>query len=126
MLNDVRLVLYFGTGEGKLAAPEGPGWYLFGTRPRNGGVDEIIPHVRLTSEEAVQFAKVVDRFTNGKPLNFSPGEQNPGVSLEGAVVEANAEARAFVQREVEEAERQIRNLEILRARAKEFGVDESN
>lgn len=125
MQNDVRLVLYFGTGEGALAAPEGPGWYLYATRPTTqmGQTEEIIPHVRLPSSEAIQLAKVVDRFTQGKPLNYTSGAVQSNDSLEVAIATANEEAKALVQRELEEAQRQIHNLEVLKARAKEFGVD---
>lgn len=121
---DLRLALFFSDGQ-NLPAPEGPGWYLFSTHAGpNDSTAEVVPRVRLTSEEALKFAKVVDNFTNGKPLNWSAiGARSEHDTFAAAVEAANEEARELVRRELAEAERAVANLNLLKSRAHEFGID---
>lgn len=128
-----RLALFFADGrDSRIPAPEGPGWYLYATEKLvvNGSSQspvpaEIIPRVRLSPEEAIKFAKVVDNFVNGKPLNRTPKAQTSEYSsLEAAVTAENQKAKLVIKSELEEAQRAVQNLEILRQRAQEFGVND--
>lgn len=117
---DLRLALFFADGH-RVPAPEGPGWYLYSTDGERG---EVIPRVRLTGEEALKFAKVVDNFTNGKPLNWTPNTTKASHESFAAAVAANNEAaKELVRSELKEAERAVKNLELLKKRAEEFGID---
>lgn len=118
---DIRAVLYF--GEGGPQAPEGPGWYLAATyNAAQGKHKEVIPHVRLLPKEAILFAKMVDKLSRGKPLNWYEGDEFEvdDRSLEAVVTVANDQAAAKVTARLAEAESLVRNLEALKARAKEF------
>jgi hypothetical protein len=126
---DLRIGIYWAV-EGP-QAPEGPGWYLFATKATPGtasdppGVEEIIPRIRLSMEEMTKVAKVLDNFAKDKPLNYTEhrGFVRSQDSLESAVVKANEEARGEVARRLEAAEALAREIQQLRARAAEFGVE---
>jgi hypothetical protein len=127
MKQDLRINLYFSAQSGP-HAPEGPGWYLFVNRPvdTNFGLpsEEIIPHIRLKPGEVVKIAKVLDRLTAGKPLNWTEDAQRANISVEQAVIEANEEAREAVARTLEEARILITQMELLKARVEEFEPNE--
>lgn len=121
MHQDLRITLYFSSLTGQIA-PEGPGWYLLVQRPGDAGepIEEIIPHVRLRPDEVVKIAKVLDKLSDGKPLNWTEGLRRANISVEQAVVEANREAREAVNRTLEEAKILITQMELLKARVEEF------
>lgn len=124
----VRVNLYFEPLDGQEHAPDGPGWYLLATRSgaredesglKTLVVTEIIPRVRLTNAEAPKLAKVLDKFAEGKPLNWSnlPHED---ISLEQAFLEAIEAGGEVVRQQLAEAENAVERLENLRRRAAEF------
>jgi len=127
MKQDLRINIYFSAQLGP-HAPEGPGWYLFVNRPTLAGLEsaneEIIPHVRLKPGEVIKIAKVLDRLSEGKPLNWTKGAQRANISVEQAVVEANEEARDSVVRTLEEAKILVTQMELLKARVEEFEPNE--
>jgi hypothetical protein len=112
-------------------APEGPGWYIWATDavpvPPTHMLQPfaVIPLVRLPSGDAVKFAKVADKLIEGKALHAIPGMKNHDdySSLEQAILGGNEKAKDLIQRELAEAERAVRNLQILKQRAQEFGAD---
>jgi hypothetical protein len=128
MKQDLRINIYFSAEQG-LHAPEGPGWYLLVQRPitvTSGiPVEEVIPHIRLKPGEVAKIAKVLDRLSEGKPLNWTKDTQRANISVEQAVREANEEAREAVTRTLQEAQILITQMELLKARVEEFEPDET-
>lgn len=116
----VRLNLYFEPLDGTPHAPDGPGWYLYANRQEKGRNIEIIPRVRLSNAEAPKLAKVIDKFAEGKPLNWLPGSDHGDISLEQAFLEAIEAGGESVRKQLEEAENAVERLENLRRRAAEF------
>lgn len=128
---DLRIAIYFAANGGGEFAPEGPGWYLYVTRivpddrlpqATTKHIEEIIPRVRLSAQEVLEFAPVVMDLANGKPLNWTTSTPytRAEVSLHQAIDEENERARTLLEHEVAEAERAIQNLDILRRRVEEF------
>jgi flavin-binding protein dodecin len=126
MKQDLRINIYFSAVQGP-HTPEGPGWYLLVNRPTVAGLaqsnEEIIPHVRLKPGEVAKIAKVLDKLSEGKPLNWTTGAGRANISVEQAVNEANEEAREAVARTLEEAKILITQMELLKARVEEFETE---
>jgi len=124
----LRVGLYF-EPRGSANAPEGPGWYLYATRQNEEGhLAEIVPRVRLSSDEAIKFCKVVDNFSSGKPMNWSdaPNAVREDISVEQAAIDANEAGREVIRRELAYAEEAVQKLDALRRRAKEFGIEDES
>lgn len=120
-MRDLKFFIYF--AEDGFPAPEGPGWYLYSTRQnRQGGTEEIVPHVRLTPEEVGKLGLIFDNLTTDKPLNWT--EQEGYHKYEGtisdAVIAANEDAKTYVEQKLDAAEAEYQRLEQLRARVEEF------
>lgn len=118
---DARFTLYFADDYGD-EAPEGPGWYLFGTASDQEGPMTILPRIRISGKQAVVLAKVVDKQIEGKPFNWPtiPGVRRGDVGLEGPVVAMNERAKEVVAFKLAEAQQLAQKIEQLHARAEEF------
>jgi hypothetical protein len=69
-----------------------------------------------------KLAKVLDKFAEGKPLNWSPTLNHEDISLEQAVLEAIETGREIFQQQLQQAEEAVARLDHLRRRAAEFGI----
>lgn len=122
MKEDLRIQIYFATEEAP-HAPEGPGWYVVATRPTSGipevAVQEILPRIRLNLKDVPKLAKVIDKFTEGKPLNWAT-DNHGDISLEQAVNEATDAGKEIIKQRLVEAEAAVQKLAELRARVEEF------
>jgi hypothetical protein len=118
---DLRIALYFCKGD-EPHAVEGTGWYIAATYPVDGEVVEVVPRVRIPAADMEKVAKVLDKFVNGRPMNWSPqeGYRRGDSSIETVVHSANDQARDLVQEQLANAENLVKRLEALRARASEF------
>lgn len=118
---DARFTLYFAEDYGD-EAPEGPGWYLFGTATDADGPMTVLPRIRISGKQATVLAKVVDKQVEGKPFNWPviPGLRRGDVGFEPVVVAMNERAKEVVAAKVAEAEELAQKIEQLRARAQEF------
>lgn len=112
---DIRLNMFYLQN-----GPEGPGWYLAGTRFIEDRCEEIIPRVRLTAGEAEKFATVTDNFARGKPLNWTPNFIRVDTNLRNAIHEANEMAREELEGHIAWLQSQHDKLDILKARIAEF------
>ncbi len=126
-MDNLRLTLYFEAVDGKDHAPDGPGWYLLATGENVGQPpSQVIPYVRLTNDEAIKLAKVIDKFVQGKPLNWRENKPRENISLEQAVAETNEIGKELVQRQLDNARVAVERLANLERRAKEFGIEYPN
>lgn len=125
-LVDLRVGIYFEPRADQPHAPAGPGWYIAATRSKDFADGpqhcEVVPRVRLSNEEAAQIAKVLDRFVDGKPLNWAGQLRRDDVSLEQAVAEAIQVGKEILAAEVAKAEAAAAQLERLRKIQEEFGA----
>lgn len=120
--------MFFEAVDGMEHAPDGPGWYILATADNEQDIiaAQIVPRVRLSNEDAVKIAKVLDKFVQGKPLNWVEDAPKLDVSLEQAVAETTQRGTELVRTQLEEAREAVERLANLERRAKEFGIGENN
>lgn len=123
-LTDFRISFYFEPRADQPHAPDGPGFYLAAMRRSISDHEsmnyEIVPRVRIPNDEMINISKVLDRFVDGKPLNWSPQFKRDDVSLEAAVLDAIQGGKAILAEEVAKAEAAASQLERLRKIQEEF------
>lgn len=127
-MHNPRVNIYLALEDGP-HAPEGPGWYITATNmddPEQQHVEEIVPHVRLAGPIMEKLAQVIDNFTKDQPQNWNPnqGFVRTDMSLREAVRKANEEAQQTVQARIDYLTRAQNQLDMLRARAREFDTED--
>ena len=120
MSTHLSISIYFQT------TPEGPGWYLLAQEqhgPELSDFEQVIPRVRLSAEEAVQLAKVLEKFAADKTLNPSESIKQSSRPLHEHVQDGNIEAKNIVQNELAKARKAAASIATLEARVAEFDTE---
>lgn len=124
MLN-LRFQMYFEAQDGRDHAPDGPGWYLSATSTDEGQLPlEVIPRIRISNEEALDLANVIDGYTLEKPLNWNPVfDHKDDLTLKQGVAETTNAGAEIIKSQLEHTKDAVARLDRLKHLAKEFGIE---